>query len=409
METRVLIQKFKITILNEDEKLRSEQFKFIQDAQHAQYLALNKAMSYLAMNLFTYGLKSEEYKEALKLSNSSPIFVSIPFGTGIDTKSSVTQKVKKDFKASLKNGLLRGERSLTNYKRTFPLITRGRDLRFSYDENDDIIIKWVNKITFKVVIDKSKNNAINLRHILHKVINEEYKISQSSLTFTTGSKKDKKRYLTLILSMNFPFEKNVEYVKDRTLGVDLGMAIPAYMSISDRPYIRKGLGTYEECAKTRIQFKSRRRRMYKQLTLSRGGKGRTDKLKALEKFKDKESNFNKTYNHYLSTNIVNFAKNNKCEYINLEKIESKTLKDRVLGLWTYYDLQQKIIYKAELEGIKVRFIKAAYTSQRCSKCGYVDKENRKTQSKFLCLKCGYETGADYNASQNIAKSAEYEK
>ena len=402
MENRVLIQKFKIIIDNDNDELRKEQYKFIRDSQYAQYQALNKAMGYISSNFYMYGLNSDEYKEAMKVSNSSPIFDNINFGTGIDTKSSVTQKVKKDFKSCLKNGLLKGERNITNYKRTFPLLTRGRDLKFSYDKEDNVIIKWVNKIQFKVILDKRKNNTLNLRHTLHKVINKEYKISQSSIIFN-------KKELILILSMNLGFNKDISYVKDRSLGVDLGMAVPAYMSISDEAYIRKGLGTFKECAKTRMQFKERRTRLQKQLSLSKGGKGRKDKLKALERFKEKESNFNKTYNHYLSKNIVKFAKDNQCEFINLEKIKSETLKDRVLGLWTYYDLQQKIEYKSEVEGIKVRYVKAAYTSQKCSQCGYIDKENRKTQSEFICQSCSYKTGADYNASQNIANSKEFEK
>ncbi|EJF06793.1 transposase [Thiovulum sp. ES] len=42
-----------------------------------------------------------------------------------------------------------------------------------------------------------------------------------------------------------------------------------------------------------------------------------------------------------------------------------------------------------------------FTSQKCSKCGYIDKENRKTQSEFKCLKCGHSENADLNASKNI--------
>ena len=34
--------------------------------------------------------------------------------------ASLAQKVKKDFSTSLKNGLAKGERGATNYKRNFP-------------------------------------------------------------------------------------------------------------------------------------------------------------------------------------------------------------------------------------------------------------------------------------------------
>jgi IS605 OrfB family transposase len=52
-------------------------------------------------------------------------------------------------------------------------------------------------------------------------------------------------------------------------------------------------------------------------------------------------------------------------------------------------------------GIGIALINPAFTSQQCSCCGYVSKENRKTQEKFLCVKCGFETNADFNASVNI--------
>ena len=51
----------------------------------------------------------------------------------------------------------------------------------------------------------------------------------------------------------------------------------------------------------------------------------------------------------------------------------------------------------------------SYTSQTCSRCGHVDKENRQTQETFVCTKCGFELNADHNASINIAKSEEFIK
>ena len=40
-------------------------------------------------------------------------------------------------------------------------------------------------------------------------------------------------------------------------------------------------------------------------------------------------------------------------------------------------------------------------SQECSSCHYVDKKNRKSQAKFLCLHCGCKKHADANASRNL--------
>ncbi len=44
---------------------------------------------------------------------------------------------------------------------------------------------------------------------------------------------------------------------------------------------------------------------------------------------------------------------------------------------------------------------AAYSSQQCAQCGDRDKKNRKSQSEFLCLKCGHTDNADNNATKVI--------
>ncbi len=403
-----IIKKIKVIINEEDEFLRKEKYKFIRDSQYAQYQGLNNAMGYIMAGYYSNNkeISSDEFKNHMKgLTNSASFFNDINFGKGIDSKSSITQKVKKDFSTALKNGLAKGERSSVNYKRTFPLMTRGRDLKFKYNENEsDILVDWVNKIQFKCILGNHKN-SLELQHTLHKVINKEYKIGQSSLYF------NKKNELILILTLNIGDVKKQEREirKERTLGVDLGIAVPAYMALNDEIYIRKTLGSLEEFAKQRSQYKSRRFRLQKQLKAVKGGKGRRDKLKALDRFKEKEKNFAKNYNHFLSKSIVDFAVKNNCEFINIEKISSEGLENKVLGIWTYYDLESKIDYKAKMLGIKVRFVDPAYTSQTCSKCGYVDKENRKSQSKFICKECGLNINADYNAAINIAKSTNFIK
>ena len=396
------VRKLKLVIRETDKELRSQKYKFIRDSQYAQYRALNVAMGYISSAYLKANkdIKSEEYKEAIKLlTNSNPIFNGIEVGTGIDTLSAVTRKARKDFSVSLKNGLARGERNLTSYRRTYPLITRGRDLKFRYEDND-IVIKWVNKIEFTVITGSNnmKENTIELKHTLHKIINNEYKIKESSLMF------DKNNNLILNLTFDIPDKEAHEIVPGRTLGVDLGIATPAYVCLSDNTYIRSGFGSANDFFRIRQQMKSRRRSLYKSLSLVKGGKGRKKKLQAINSLRDKERNFAKTYNHQLSHKIVKFAKDNKCEFINLEYLTKDGFENRILSSWSYYELQNMIEYKAEREGIKVRYVDPAYTSQTCSKCGHVDKENRPTQAKFKCVNCGLELNADHNASINIARS-----
>ena len=51
---------------------------------------------------------------------------------------------------------------------------------------------------------------------------------------------------------------------------------------------------------------------------------------------------------------------------------------------------------------RVEKIKSAFTSQRCSACGYVDSESRESQARFACTACGFAANADVNAARNIA-------
>jgi putative transposase len=55
----------------------------------------------------------------------------------------------------------------------------------------------------------------------------------------------------------------------------------------------------------------------------------------------------------------------------------------------------------EKRWIRLHITNPAYTSQACSRCGYIDKENRKTQEDFDCLECWYQENADTNAAKNI--------
>jgi putative transposase len=52
---------------------------------------------------------------------------------------------------------------------------------------------------------------------------------------------------------------------------------------------------------------------------------------------------------------------------------------------------------------RLQRIPAAYTSQRCSACGHVASENRKSQAVFACVACNAKPcNADVNAARNIA-------
>lgn len=66
-------------------------------------------------------------------------------------------------------------------------------------------------------------------------------------------------------------------------------------------------------------------------------------------------------------------------------------------------VRRMLDYKAK----RVERVPAAYTSQRCHRCGHTAAANRKTQAEFKCAACGFEDNADVNAARNILELALY--
>jgi len=75
-----------------------------------------------------------------------------------------------------------------------------------------------------------------------------------------------------------------------------------------------------------------------------------------------------------------------------------------LIFWNFYQFEQFITYKAQANGIGIEYVDARYTSQKCSKCKHISRSNRKSQSVFKCVQCGFSLNADVNASQNIKQN-----
>ncbi|WP_435186461.1 RNA-guided endonuclease InsQ/TnpB family protein [Halobellus sp. EA9] len=69
--------------------------------------------------------------------------------------------------------------------------------------------------------------------------------------------------------------------------------------------------------------------------------------------------------------------------------------------WAYAKFVELVEYKLESTELFVDTVNPAYTSQRCSHCGFTHENNR-DDKEFKCLDCGYEVNADYNAAKNIA-------
>lgn len=127
----------------------------------------------------------------------------------------------------------------------------------------------------------------------------------------------------------------------------------------------------------------------------------------LQKIRMKESGFKKNTNHVISTRLVERAKGTVSAIAieNLAGIGKRTTarkgqRSRMKG-WAFYQLRSFLEYKALAAGVPLILVDPAYTSQRCSACGYTARNNRRTRDAFECRHCGLALGADVNAARNI--------
>ena len=78
-------------------------------------------------------------------------------------------------------------------------------------------------------------------------------------------------------------------------------------------------------------------------------------------------------------------------------------KDRYVSVsWSFYDLEQKLIYKVKQNQSTVIKVDPRYTSQCCPVCGHIEKSNRnKKIHLFTCKNCGYESNDDRIGAMNL--------
>jgi IS605 OrfB family transposase len=70
--------------------------------------------------------------------------------------------------------------------------------------------------------------------------------------------------------------------------------------------------------------------------------------------------------------------------------------------WLKGYLQLRLRYKAELNGVGLKVVNAAYTSQTCPRCWYTSPASRRAQ-RFECGDCGYTGSADHVAATNVLR------
>lgn len=344
------------------------------------------------------------------------------------TIETITQKVFAEWKTSQKR-FYKGESRIISYRSAdSPLFVRNNQIKLIKEGKQHIIkvrllsSEYAKQLEagFELGVGKGKNQKTiqyekkregqwldfevivkggHLASVFERVMTGEYKIGTSQFIY---NERKKKWFFNLTYSF---VPQKIEVDKNIIMGIDLGVTNPATIAVSNDDWYYQFVGDGEFLSLFKRQVESRKRRLQRSRKWAGKGSvghGTKTRIKPLETLRETISNFKKTENHKYSKYIVDEAVRLGAGIIQMEDLSGISDTDTFLKDWTFYDLQQKIKYKSKEKGIEVVTIKPNFTSQRCSKCGCINKGNRTSQEKFKCTVCNYEVNADINAARNIA-------
>jgi putative transposase len=191
----------------------------------------------------------------------------------------------------------------------------------------------------------------------------------------------------------------------QTVGVDRGVTVSAALSTGELLSV-PGLSTWE---------RARLRRLERKLARAQRGSRRRQRVKAaIARLRAHETDRRRDWAEKTSTRLAREFDMIRVENLNIvgmtrsvrrtaaepgRNVAQKTGLNRGIMRSGWGLLVRRLADKAPS---RVEKVSPAYTSQRCSACGHVAAESRKSQALFACVACGFACNADVNAARNIA-------
>ena len=197
------------------------------------------------------------------------------------------------------------------------------------------------------------------------------------------------------------------------IGVDLGIENIAVTS--DRPLAAELMTTYgagaADGAAGRGSVKDRRTRN-RELRQKLQKNNTKSAKRLLRRRARKEARFAADVNHQISKRIVAEAERTgrgiAVEELTgiRERVRLRKPQRATHSSWAFAQLEVFLTYKAVRAGVPIIAVDPAYTSQRCTACGHIDRRNRTSQAQFVCRDCGFTAEhADILGADNIAHRA----
>lgn len=188
-----------------------------------------------------------------------------------------------------------------------------------------------------------------------------------------------------------------------TVGLDWG--VTRFYTLSD--------GEYQDQCQPLKQFLPKLAKLQRRLARKKKFSNHWKKAKGkVTKLHSKIANIRKDFLHKVSADI---SKNHAVVFIEDLQVKnlSKSAKKNVVqksGLnrsildASPFELRRQLEYKTQWSGGLLALVPPQNTSRKCPQCQHTSAENRKTQAKFVCVKCGFSANADFVGALNIKEA-----
>jgi transposase len=189
------------------------------------------------------------------------------------------------------------------------------------------------------------------------------------------------------------------------IGIDRGVAVSAALST----------GELLHCPRLSESRQRRLRWLQRKLARAKRGSRRRARIKlGVARLKARQADTRKDWCEKVSTDLARRYDLIRVEDLrigNMTRSPKRTAHQPGRGVHQKAGLNREILASGwgllarrldEKAAGRVEKIKPAFTSQRCSACGRVDRNSRESQAVFRCTACTFTCNADVNAARNIA-------
>lgn len=227
---------------------------------------------------------------------------------------------------------------------------------------------------------------------MEKYFEDDYKFGTAKLVF-----KHNKYFLHIPMTKDYP--QITPFEINKIVGIDLGINFLAT--------------TYDSYGKTTFyngKYIKSKRGHYKILRKQLQECGTKSAKRRIKSIGSRENRYVSDVNHTITKALVDkYGTNTLFVLEDLINVRSSTEKvninNRYVSVsWAFYQFRKMLEYKAQMNNSIVITVSPKYTSQKCPKCGHIEKSNRdKKKHLFCCKNCNYQSNDDRIGAMNLWK------